>query len=67
MAQTIRNLGGALQDIRLFHGAGALDIALAAALTSSAGVVVWGVWFVASPTIRTVARVAFMYFGNARG
>jgi hypothetical protein len=51
----------------LLHGAGALDIVLAAALTSSAAVLTWQAWSSALPVLRTIARIAVLYLGNARG
>jgi hypothetical protein len=55
------------REARLLERVGALDLALTAALTGSAGLLAWAAWSIASPTIRTVARIAVLYLSNARG
>jgi hypothetical protein len=67
MAHTARHRGGGSPGIGLLPRADALDIAVAAALASSACVIVWGGWMAASPTIQKVAHVAALYLSNARG
>lgn len=67
MAHTKRDTGGGSPGIGLLPRADALDIAVAAALATSACVIVWRGWLAASPTIHKVAHVALLYLSNARG
>lgn len=67
MAPATRHASHPFPEIPLLHGAGALDVVLAAALTSSAAVLTWQAWSSALPVLRTIARIAVLYLGNARG
>jgi TRAP-type C4-dicarboxylate transport system permease small subunit len=55
------------REASLLERAGALDLALTAVVTGSAGLLAWGAWSFANPTIRTAARIAVLYLSNARG
>jgi hypothetical protein len=55
------------REAQLLERAGALDLALTALLTGSAGLLAWGAWSFANSTIRTAGRIAVLYLSNARG
>ena len=63
-SHTARHAAHGLHDIRLFHGVGPLGIAIVAA---SMSLVALRAWPGAILTLRTIARIAVLYLGNARG
>jgi hypothetical protein len=63
-SHTARHAAHGLHDIRLFHGAGPFGMAIVVALTSA---VALRAWPGATLTLRTIARIAMLYLGNARG